>query len=34
MAGFGEGHRFHVIGLDHGETGFPTNNGNIAEELD
>ena len=33
MAGFGEGYRFHVTGLVHGETGFPTNNGKIAEEL-
>ena len=27
MANFGEGHRFHVTGLVHDETGFPTNNG-------
>lgn len=33
MAGFGEGYRFHVTGLVHGETGFPTNNHKIAEEL-
>lgn len=33
MAGFGEGYRFHVTGLTHGETGFPSNNGKIAEEL-
>lgn len=26
MASFGEGHRFHVTGLCHDETGFPTNN--------
>ncbi|MFH1679957.1 MAG: 2-oxoacid:acceptor oxidoreductase subunit alpha [Candidatus Eisenbacteria bacterium] len=26
MASFGEGHRFHVTGLVHDETGFPTNN--------
>jgi len=25
MASFGEGHRFHVTGLVHDETGFPTN---------
>ncbi len=25
MAAFGEGHRFHVTGLSHDETGFPTN---------
>lgn len=33
MAGFGEGYRFHVTGLTHDETGFPTNNGKIAEVL-
>lgn len=33
MASFGEGYRFHVTGLVHDETGFPTNNGKIAEEL-
>lgn len=33
MAGFGEGYRFHVTGLTHDETGFPSNNGNIAENL-
>ncbi|NLK44657.1 MAG: 2-oxoacid:acceptor oxidoreductase subunit alpha [Tissierellia bacterium] len=33
MAGFGEGYRFHVTGLVHGETGFPTSNSKIAEEL-
>lgn len=33
MAGFGEGYRFHVTGLTHDETGFPTNNGQIAERL-
>ncbi|MFH1278063.1 MAG: 2-oxoacid:acceptor oxidoreductase subunit alpha [Candidatus Eisenbacteria bacterium] len=26
MASFGEGYRFHVTGLAHDETGFPTNN--------
>ncbi len=26
MANFGEGYRFHVTGLKHDETGFPTNN--------
>lgn len=25
MAAFGDGHRFHVTGLSHDETGFPTN---------
>ncbi|MFA5576061.1 MAG: 2-oxoacid:acceptor oxidoreductase subunit alpha [Tissierellaceae bacterium] len=33
MAGFGEGYRFHVTGLTHGESGFPTSNGEIAEKL-
>lgn len=33
MASFGEGYRFHVTGLVHGETGFPTNNNVIAEKL-
>lgn len=33
MASFGEGYRFHVTGLIHSETGFPTNNHEIAEEL-
>ena len=33
MASFGEGYRFHVTGLVHDETGFPTNNHQIAEGL-
>ncbi len=33
MANFGEGYRFHVTGLVHDETGFPTNDHKIAEEL-
>lgn len=33
MASFGEGYRFHVTGLVHNETGFPTTNSNIAENL-
>ncbi len=33
MASFGEGYRFHVTGLVHNETGFPTSNSEIAENL-
>ena len=33
MVSFGEGYRYHVTGLIHDETGFPTNNHKIAEEL-
>lgn len=33
MAGFGEGYRFHVTGLVHGESGFPSGNEKIAETL-
>ena len=33
MASFGEGYRFHVTGLVHSETGLPTNDHKIAEEL-
>lgn len=33
MAGFGEGYRFHITGLVHGESGFPTGNERVAEEL-
>ena len=33
MASFGEGYRFHVTGLVHNETGFPTSNPEIAENL-
>jgi 2-oxoglutarate ferredoxin oxidoreductase subunit alpha len=32
MANFGEGYRYHITGLSHDETGFPTNNGAIAEK--
>lgn len=31
MAAFGEGYRFHVTGLNHDATGFPTNSGAVAE---
>lgn len=30
LAAFGEGYRFHVTGLSHDETGFPTNDHQIA----
>ena len=33
MAAYGEGYRFHVTGLVHDETGFPSNDSNIAESL-
>nr|WP_312576265.1 2-oxoacid:acceptor oxidoreductase subunit alpha [Sedimentibacter sp.] len=33
MASFGEGYRYHVTGLTHEETGFPTNNNKISGEL-
>ena len=33
MASFGEGYRYHVTGLTHDETGFPTNNNEISEKL-
>ena len=33
MASFGEGYRYHVTGLAHDETGFPTNNHKIAGQL-
>ncbi|MEY8415209.1 2-oxoacid:acceptor oxidoreductase subunit alpha [Tissierella praeacuta] len=33
MAGFGEGYRFHVTGLVHSESGFPSGNEKIAESL-
>lgn len=33
MANFGEGYRYHVTGLIHDETGFPTSNHRIAENL-
>lgn len=32
MADFGKGYRFHITGLVHGETGFPSGNPSIAEE--
>ncbi len=31
MASFGQGYRYHVTGLYHDETGFPTNKGEIAD---
>jgi len=33
MASFGEGYRYHVTGLTHGEDGFPTNNNDISGRL-
>ncbi len=33
MASFGEGYRYHVTGLTHDETGFPTNNTEISGKL-
>ncbi|MDD2493836.1 MAG: 2-oxoacid:acceptor oxidoreductase subunit alpha [Tissierellia bacterium] len=33
MASFGEGYRYHVTGLTHDETGFPTNNNEISGKL-
>lgn len=33
MAAYGEGHRFHVTGLVHDETGFPSNKPKVADEL-
>lgn len=33
MASFGEGYRYHVTGLAHDETGFPTNNNEISGQL-
>lgn len=33
MADFGSGYRYHVTGLIHNETGFPTGNSTIAENL-
>ncbi len=32
LAAYGEGYRFHVTGLSHGEDGFPTNNPKVAEK--
>jgi len=31
LASYGEGYRFHITGLNHDETGFPTNNGEIIQ---
>lgn len=31
LAAFGDGYRFHVTGLTHGEDGFPTNNPKVGE---
>jgi len=33
MANFGTGYRYHVTGLAHDETGFPTNNGEKINQL-
>lgn len=33
MASFGEGYRYHVTGLTHDETGFPTNSNEISGKL-
>jgi len=33
MAPFGKGYRWHVTGLSHDETGFPTNKGDVAGDL-
>lgn len=33
MAAFGEGYRYHVTGLTHGEDGFPTNSSEISGKL-
>jgi 2-oxoglutarate ferredoxin oxidoreductase subunit alpha len=33
MASFGQGYRYHVTGLTHDETGFPTNNNDISGKL-
>ncbi|SDY86125.1 2-oxoglutarate ferredoxin oxidoreductase, alpha subunit [Proteiniborus ethanoligenes] len=33
MAAFGDGHRFHVTGLVHDETGFPSGKSDVAEKL-
>ena len=32
LAAYGDGYRFHVTGLYHGEDGFPTNNTKLIEE--
>lgn len=33
MAAFGEGHRYHITGLFHDESGFPSNNSKNAEKM-
>ncbi len=33
MMNFGEGHRYHVTGLDHDKTGFPSGSAEIMESL-
>ena len=33
MSSFGEGHRYHITGLVHDETGFPTNSTKVADKL-
>ncbi|MBN2287483.1 MAG: 2-oxoacid:acceptor oxidoreductase subunit alpha [Tissierellales bacterium] len=33
MADFGSGYRYHVTGLMHDETGFPSNNSKVAHQL-
>ena len=33
MAAYGDGYHFHVTGLSHGETGFPTNTPAVHEKL-
>lgn len=33
MAAFGDGHRYHVTGLMHDETGFPSNSSDNAEKV-
>ncbi|MCK9216758.1 MAG: 2-oxoacid:acceptor oxidoreductase subunit alpha [Firmicutes bacterium] len=33
MADYGEGYRFHVTGLVHDETGFPSNNPDVSDKL-
>ncbi len=33
MKPFGQGQRYHITGLSHGETGFPTNSNEITQKL-
>ena len=33
MKPFGQGQRYHITGLSHGETGFPTNSNEITDKL-